>query len=81
MPPLPLSEFLGIMVAAGLLFYGGTLVLANDSGLDGPKFIGFIIIFSQILSPAKSLSSAFSNVQRGLASGRRILKWSTPKPR
>ena len=70
----PLSEFLGIMVAAGLLFYGGTLVLANDSGLDGPKFIGFIIIFSQILSPAKSLSSAFSNVQRGLASGRRILE-------
>lgn len=69
----PLSEFMGIMVAAGLLFYGGTLVLDNSSGLDGPKFIGFIIIFSQILAPAKALSSAFSNVQRGLASGRRIL--------
>ncbi len=70
----PLSEFMGISVAAGLLFYGGTLVLNNDAGLDGPKFIGFILIFSQILSPAKSLSSAFSNVQRGLASGRRILE-------
>jgi len=69
----PLSEFMGIMVAAGLLFYGGTLVLDNSSNLDGPKFIGFIIIFSQILGPAKALSSAFSNVQRGLASGRRIL--------
>lgn len=70
----PLSELLGITVAAGLLYYGGTLVLANDHGLDGPKFIGFIIIFSQILSPAKALSSAFSNVQRGLASGRRVLE-------
>jgi subfamily B ATP-binding cassette protein MsbA len=70
----PLSELLGITVAAGLLYYGGTLVLSNDSGLDGPKFIGFIIIFSQILSPAKALSSAFSNVQRGLASGRRVLE-------
>jgi subfamily B ATP-binding cassette protein MsbA len=69
----PLSEFMGIMVAAGLLYYGGTLVLDSSSGLDGPKFIGFIIIFSQILAPAKALSSAFSNVQRGLASGRRIL--------
>lgn len=70
----PLSEFMGITVAAGLIFYGGTLVIEHDSGLDGPKFIGFIIIFSQILSPAKVLSSAFSNVQRGLASGRRILE-------
>lgn len=70
----PLSEFMGITVAAGLIFYGGTLVIDQTSGLDGPKFIGFIIIFSQILSPAKVISSAFSNVQRGLASGRRILE-------
>ena len=70
----PLSEFMGIMVAAGLLYFGGLLVLNNDAGLDGPKFIGFIIIFSQILAPAKAISSAFSNIQRGLASGRRIFK-------
>lgn len=70
----PLSELLGISVAAGLLFYGGTLVLSNDSSLDGSKFIAFIIIFSQILSPAKAISSAFSNVQRGLASGKRVLE-------
>jgi subfamily B ATP-binding cassette protein MsbA len=70
----PLSELLGISVAAGLLYYGGSLVLSDSSSLTGSKFIGFIIIFSQILAPAKAISSAFSNVQRGLASGRRILE-------
>ena len=70
----PLSEIMGVMVAAGLLFYGGTLVLNDDSGFTASTFITFIIVFSQILSPAKSISAAFSNIQRGLASGRRIFK-------
>jgi len=68
----PLSEVMGIMVVSGLLFYGGSLVLSKDSTLDASTFITFIAVFSQILSPAKSISSAFSNIQRGLASGVRI---------
>jgi len=70
----PLSELMGVMVAAGLLYYGGMLVLSDDSGFTASSFITFIIVFSQILAPAKSISAAFSNIQRGLASGKRIFK-------
>lgn len=68
----PLSEVMGVMVAAGLLFYGGTMVLNKETTFTASTFITFIIVFSQILSPAKALSAAFSNIQRGLASGKRI---------
>ena len=68
----PLSEFMGVVVVAGILLYGGILVLNNDSELRASEFITYIIIFSQILPPAKAISNALSNIQRGLASGERI---------
>lgn len=70
----PLSEFLGVMVVAGLLYYGGSLVLNQQSELGASEFIAYIILFSQVLVPAKAMSAAFSNIQRGLVSGERILK-------
>ena len=69
----PLSEFLGVGVVAALLYYGGSLVLSGQSGLSASAFITYIILFSQILTPAKSLSGAFSNIQRGLVAGGRVL--------
>jgi subfamily B ATP-binding cassette protein MsbA len=48
----PISEFLGIVVVAGLLLIGGSMVLDGDSGLNAPSFITFIIIFSRVLQPA-----------------------------
>ena len=69
----PLSEFLGVLVVAGLLYYGGTLVLSGQAGLTAAAFITYIILFSQILTPVKSLSGAFSNIQRGLVAGERVL--------
>ncbi len=70
----PLSEFLGVTVVAGLLYYGGMLVLNQQSELEPSEFIAYIVLFSQVLVPAKALSASFSNIQRGLVSGERVLK-------
>jgi subfamily B ATP-binding cassette protein MsbA len=76
----PISEFLGVGVVAGLLYYGGTLVLTGESELSASDFIGYLILFSQVLVPAKALSSAFSYIQRGLVAGERILKVVDTEP-
>lgn len=68
----PTSEFLGVIVVVGVLLIGGGMILAGNSELDAGRFITFIAIYSQLLVPAKQLSNAFSNVQRGLASAERI---------
>lgn len=70
----PLSEVLGVTVVVGVLLYGGQLVLENQSDLNASEFITYIVLFSQILVPAKSISSAVTNIQRGIASGDRIFK-------
>lgn len=70
----PLSEAMGVTVVAGILLYGGSLVISGDDSLTAAGFISFIILFSQVMRPAKSISDAFSTVQRGVASAERILK-------
>jgi subfamily B ATP-binding cassette protein MsbA len=70
----PLSEVLGVTVVVGVLLYGGKLVLENQSDLNASEFITYIVLFSQVLVPAKSISSAVTNIQRGIASGERIFK-------
>jgi subfamily B ATP-binding cassette protein MsbA len=76
----PFSEFMGVTVVAALLFYGGTLVLNGTSDLTAANFITYIILFSQILVPAKALSGAFSNIQRGLVAGERVLSIIDTQP-
>ncbi len=76
----PVSEFLGVSVVAGILLYGGILVLNNNSSLTASEFIAYIIIFSQILVPAKAISNALSSIQRGLASGERIFRTIDTQP-
>lgn len=68
----PISQFLGVSVVAGILVYGGSLVLSNNSDLGASDFITYIIIFTQVLNPAKEISRAASSIQRGLASAERI---------
>ncbi|CCH56010.1 ABC transporter related protein [Fibrisoma limi BUZ 3] len=70
----PFSEFMGVTVVAGILLYGGSLVLSNQSDLSPSQFIAYIAIFSQVMRPAKDISNAFSSAQRGLASGERVLE-------
>jgi ATP-binding cassette, subfamily B, bacterial MsbA len=68
----PVSEIFGVITVAILLYYGGSLVLKTESNLSGAAFIGYIIIFSQIISPAKAISEAFGTISQGIASGERV---------
>ena len=69
----PMSEFLGVVVLCGILWFGGRLVLGgNAGGLEPEGFIMYIAIFTQIINPAKSLSTSFYNMQRGSAAIVRI---------
>jgi subfamily B ATP-binding cassette protein MsbA len=70
----PISQFLGVTVVAGILVYGGGLVLSGNSDLGASDFITYIIIFTQILNPAKEISRSVSNIQRGIASAERIFQ-------
>ena len=70
----PMSEFLGIAAAAGLLIFGGTLVLSGNSTLDGSGFIAYIAIFTQITRPIRAFADAFANINQGIAAGGRVLE-------
>lgn len=67
----PLSEFLGVGILCGVLWFGGRLVLQGEI-LSPGQFITYVAIFSQIINPAKALSTAFYNVQRGSATIDRV---------
>lgn len=67
----PLSEFLGILTIAVLLFYGGYMVLVEKS-LDSTDFIGYIGLAYTILTPAKAISKASYQVKTGLAAAERV---------
>jgi subfamily B ATP-binding cassette protein MsbA len=69
----PLSEFVGVIFISSILVFGGFLVLNQQSNLDASGFITYIIVFSQILTPAKNISKAVANIQRGIVAGDRIL--------
>ena len=68
----PLSEFLGISVAAVILFYGGVLQIKGDLGMSLADFIVYIAFYWRVLEPSKAIAAAYSNVQKGLVSGQRI---------
>jgi subfamily B ATP-binding cassette protein MsbA len=68
----PLSEFLGTAVMVSLMIYGGNMVLNGDESLSPSAFLGYLAFFSQIISPAKSISTAYYNIQKGMASIDRI---------
>ncbi len=70
----PFSETMGVTVVAGILLYGGSLVLSGQSELSASAFIGYLALFSQVTRPAKEISNAFSGAQRGIASGERVLE-------
>lgn len=67
----PVSEVLGIAAVVCVLWYGGRLVLRN-SFLDPGDFLAYILIFSQVIQPLKSLSAASYNIRKGAASIERI---------
>lgn len=68
----PVSEFLGTVMIAVLLWYGGGLILSEHSTIDAATFIYYLVIFYSIINPFKDLSKASYSVRRGLASLERI---------
>ncbi len=70
----PLSEFLSSMVIIAVLWFGGGLVLGNNSTISGEVFITYIVIFSQIIPPAKSFATGYYSIQKGMASADRIFE-------
>ncbi len=70
----PLSEFLGTVVMVSILWYGSSLVLMNVAPIKPEELITYLIIFYMIINPAKNFSTAYYNVQKGLASVERVDK-------
>ena len=70
----PMSEFLGTMVIAILLWFGGRLILNEQSSLDAAQFIYYLVIFYSIINPAKDLTKAMYSIRKGAASLERIDK-------
>ena len=71
----PVSEFLGIVTVSVILLVGGGMVLDSSSDITASEFIAFIIIFSQVLPPAKAITGAFNTIQRGVASADRVFEF------
>ena len=69
----PMSEFLSTIVLVCVMWFGGKLVLSNENSLSPEEFIGYIAIFSQIIPPAKSFTTAFYYLQKGSASSKRVM--------
>lgn len=68
----PTSEFLGVLVFLGILWFGGRLILNKQINLDGAGFFAYLAMFYNIINPVKALSTSFSNLQNGIVSINRI---------
>lgn len=69
----PMSEFLGIGVIGGLLWFGGKMVLV-DQTLSGTIFLSFMLLAYNILTPAKAISKASYTIKKGDAAAERVLE-------
>ena len=68
----PVSEFLGVFVLCCILWFGGRLVLNHEANLNAEGFITYILMFTQIIQPAKNLSGSFAGARKGGAAVARI---------
>ena len=68
----PVSEFLSTIILLVVLYYGGILALKGTGNLSPDRLIAFVVVFSQIIQPAKAISSAWFSIQKGMASIDRI---------
>ncbi|MDM8001773.1 MAG: ABC transporter ATP-binding protein [Bacteroidota bacterium] len=68
----PVSEFLSTVVLLIVIYYGGLLALKGSGNMSPDRLIAFVVVFSQIIQPAKSISSAWFSIQKGMASIDRI---------
>ena len=70
----PMSEFLGTIAVAIILWFGGSLILSNNSQIDAAEFIYYMVMFYSMINPAKDLSKTAYTVRKGMAAKERIDK-------
>lgn len=70
----PMSEFLGTVTIAIVLYFGGSLILNNSAGITASSFMFYLVMFYSIINPAKEFSKSAYAIQKGLASMERIDK-------
>lgn len=70
----PMSEFLGTLLIVIVLWFGGSLILGNNSTIDAPSFIFYMVILYSVINPLKEFSKAGYNIPKGLASMERVDK-------
>lgn len=68
----PVSEISGLIIISIIIFFGGQMVLGENSTLEPETLLGFLAIFAMIIQPAKEFSNGITALQRGIASGKRI---------
>jgi ATP-binding cassette, subfamily B, bacterial MsbA len=68
----PLSEFMGVLIFCGILWFGGQLVLKKEIALDPSVFLAYLALFYNIINPIKTLSTSFSNMRKGSSAIERI---------
>ncbi len=68
----PLSEFLGVVVVAFILFYGGQSVMSGEDGLTPSSFLTFLTFYASMIQPAKNFSNGITSLQKGVVSAERI---------
>jgi subfamily B ATP-binding cassette protein MsbA len=77
----PVSEFLGVLMVAIIVWYGGNLIISHEpDALSTSQFIAYIALFSQVMRPAKALTDSFSAIHSGIAAGERVLDLIDTKP-
>jgi subfamily B ATP-binding cassette protein MsbA len=76
----PVSEALSVTMVACIVLYGGYLVLNDQSTFTAAAFISYIVLFSQLMRPAKAMSDSFSTIHSGLAAGERVLELVDVRP-
>lgn len=70
----PMSEFLGTLLIVLVLWFGGMLILQDNSSIEAPTFIFYMVILYSIINPLKEFSKAGYNIPKGLASMERVDK-------
>ena len=68
----PLSEFLGVIIVAVIMYYGGQLVLSGEGELKPEVFMGFLAFYASMIQPAKNLTNGITSLQKGTVSAQRI---------
>src|SRR5688572_19212545 len=76
----PLSEVLGVIIVAIILYYGGNLVLGGSGELEAEEFMGFLVFYASMIQPAKNLTNGITSVQKGTISAQRIFSVIDTEP-